>query len=426
MTRCPTAYLELDGYDPLPSRSGTGLLVAERLYVSDERRLTAVLLDGARRDWEVPRTKPPPACYQVPRRIHSTGLQLWADRHVVCQLLDGADGVTVIAHRPSDGRELWRLEVPTPPALPWTEPRPAWDGARTEELDAFLVASEVLGVAIARTTRRTMRWPDIPAPRFHAQLEVMRIEPASGSVAWRSSFPGLSIPVPERSRFLGAYLADGQLGSIDWATGSVRYLAGLPGEPGWPRPRGRQVLVPSRGRAALAVDLFDGASGHHLRRGEWRRPGVRETNLFVCDQHPILQLNQQFISLLSDEDLTPRWEARATPYVYAVAAVRSGPIFVATSGNGGGLYALDRLHGTVIAEARLPGGAWGATRVDGTRMIASICGEGLAIAQDTQIHVAPLRGARAIAGSRDGHVVVLCGPPRPGVHVVDVRRVFGG
>ena len=149
-------------------------------------------------------------------------------------------------------------------------------------------------------------------------------------------------------------------------------------------------------------------------------------NLFPCGNRAVLQVNDQLVALLAD-DLTPCWEARAKPYVYGIAATESGPIFVCTSGNGGGLYAFDRRRGNVITEMRLRGGAWDPSHVDGTEIIASACGDGLAVAdgRNGKVEVVEMLGANAVAGSRDGHVVMLSGAPRPGVQVVDVRRVFG-
>ena len=424
MIACPTAYLGLDGFDP--RHSERSLLVDERLFVSDDQRLIAIRIDGARREWEVPRSQPPPGKYQVPRRTRSCGRRLWEGHGIVCQLLDGADGVTLFAHQASTGRELWRVEFPTPPPLPWTEVRPAWDGASTEELDAFLVASDVLAVAVARTTRRTARWPDHPAPEFHAQLEVTHVEPSDGSIVWTSSFPEIRVPILEKSRFAGWHVAGQRLGAIDWSTGAALHLADLSGEPSWPRFHRERLAVATRLRGAVAVEHFDARTGESLRRGEWRRTAVRNLNLFPCGNRAVLQVNDQLVALLAD-DLTPCWEARAKPYVYGIAATESSPIFVCTSGNGGGLYAFDRRRGNVITEARLRGGAWDPSHVDGTGIIASACGDGLAVAdgRNGKVEVVEMLGANAVAGSRDGHVVMLSGAPRPGVQVVDVRRVFG-
>ena len=136
----------------------------------------------------------------------------------------------------------------------------------------------------------------------------------------------------------------------------------------------------------------------------------------------VLQLNEQFVSLLSEE-LVPRWEGRAKPHVYGVAAIEGGPIVVGTSGNGGGLYALDEQRGALLAETRLPGGAWDPVSVDGTRFIASTFGEGLAVADGRTGAVETIRvkGASGIAGTRDGRVLLLCSEAHAGLQIVDVR-----
>lgn len=424
MIRCPTAYLALEGFEP--GLSGGALLAGELLFVADDRRLLAARIDGAHREWELARSKPPPARYQAPRAVRSRGPGLWAGQGRVVQLLDADEGVVLCAHQGATGQELWRLELPTPEPLSWTEARPAWDGADTEELGAFLVASDVLAVALARTTRRTTLWPDHPAPEFHAQLEVTRVGPSDGRVAWRSSFPEVHVPAVEQTRFAGWHLAGRRLRAIDWVTGAARDLADLPGEPSWPRPIGGHLGVATRSRGAVAVELLDGSTGERLRRAEWRRTGVRDTHLHACGDQAVLQVNEQLVSLLSD-DLTPRWEARTKPYVYGVAGTGSGPVFVGTAGNGGGLYAFEHRDGAPLAEVRLRGGAWAPSCVGGTELVASPCGDGLAVAdgRDGRVEVVEVPGAQVVAGSRDGRVVVLSGAPRPGVQVVDVRRVFG-
>lgn len=423
MTLGSAGYLPLDGFEP--SLPGRVLLEGERLFVADVGRLSAISLDGPRVEWESAHANPGPLRYQAPRCIHAGGRQLWAGHGSIVELLDADEGIALVARDLANGQERWRRVLSTPPPAEWTEARPAWDGAPTEELGAFLAASDVLVVALARTTRRSMLWPDHPLPEFHARLDLTRIEPSDGSVLWDSTLPDVSVSFLERDRFTRWLVAGRSLLAIDWATGAARRLAELPGAPSWPRLVGGRLAVAWRSRGAIGVDLFDSRTGERLGGGEWRRNGARETRLHACDRRPILQVNDQFVSLLSEEEHAPLWEARAKPYVYGVAAVEGGPIFVGTSGNGGGLYAFDRRRGTPVAEMRLRGGAWDPSPVAGTGLIASTCGEGLVVADghSGRVEVVEIPGASGIAGSRDGHVLALSGQPSPGLHVVDARRL---
>lgn len=419
---CPTRYLPLDGFDAGPS--AVALLHGARLLVADDRRLACARLDGAR-EWEVARTPPAFPRSRAPRAIRAGGRPLWVGGDVVVQLLDAEDGVALVAHDVPSGRERWRRTIPTPPPASFAEVAPAWDGAQTEELTGFLGAGDVLALAIARTSRRTTRWPDHPAPELRAQLDLARLDPSDGRALWESSFPDVRVPLLEQRRFSGWHVAGRRLAVVDWATGAARAFAELDGEPGWPRRVGRHVLVPLRRRGAIAVERFDARTGARKGRAEWRRNGVRELRIHDAGGAAALQVNDQLVSPLGD-DLAPRWELRAQPYVYGVAAAPSGPVVVATSGNGGGVYAVARASGEVLREVRIPGGAWDAVRVDGTALVAAACWGGRLAIVDRRGRIAQVAvpGAHAVAGARAGRVVVLSRAPRPGVQIVDVRRAF--
>src|SRR5262249_10956659 len=158
----------LDAFEP--RLYGSSLLADDLLFVADNERLIAVHIDGAVRRWEVARPRPPPAHYRQPRCIQSNRSPLWAGEDRIVELFECEAGGCAVAHRARAGEALWRRELATPPPVSWTEATPRWDGAPTEELDAFLVSADVLAVALARTTRRATQWPDPPAPPFHAQL----------------------------------------------------------------------------------------------------------------------------------------------------------------------------------------------------------------------------------------------------------------
>jgi hypothetical protein len=420
MVRLPATFVALEGLEPGPAVSAR--LVGERLVVGSSAGLRTLDVGSGHLGWQVSRQPPSPARYQAPRSVRSAWRTLWADGQRILQLLDVEEGVAAIAHDVSSGREQWRHVLPTPAALPWTEPAPAFPGAETEVLSAFLAATSAPAVVVARTTRRTTRWPDFPAPELQAQLDVTCLDADGGRVAWTAQHPGVEVPILEKERFEGWFTRDGQLLGIDWGSGAPQPIARLAGDPGWPRRVGGRVAAVSRRRGELTLELFDVPSGRLLRRATWARKGVRATRLFDVGSDLVLQLNEQYVSLLA-EDGRPRWEVRVTPHVYGVAARPGGPVLVCTSGHGGGVHGFDREAGDERLSIRLPGGAWEPREVDGTGLTAFVCGQGLALVDGLSgRHVlVELAGAQRIAGTLDGRVVVLAGAPRPGVAVVDVR-----
>lgn len=77
----------------------------------------------------------------LPRHIRISGSDLWYGEtgDVVGELLPTEDGGAVVsAYHAETGRGLWEYNIPIPEAADWAEPSPAWDGAQTEEIDAFL------------------------------------------------------------------------------------------------------------------------------------------------------------------------------------------------------------------------------------------------------------------------------------------------
>jgi hypothetical protein len=110
--------------------------------------------------------------------------------------------------------------------------------------------------------------------------------------------------------------------------------------------------------------------------------------------------------------------------VYGVAAKPGGPVYVATSGNGGGLHAFARNSGEELVDARLDGGAWDALSVPGRDRVAAVSGRGLVIADTQRPDRAPdllaISGARSLVAAGEGRLAVIAGEPAPGVHVVEI------
>jgi hypothetical protein len=155
----------------------------------------------------------------------------------------------------------------------------------------------------------------------------------------------------------------------------------------------------------------------------WKRKKATELCLYPVDDGMLVGLGSQFVALLGD-DVAPRWEVQVKPYVYGVAAKPDGPIFVTTSGNGGGFYAFARDSGELLFEARLAGGAWDPLSVPGRERVASLSGRGLVIADVRRPAAEPqlieLTGPRSLVPAGEGRLAVVCGQPAPGVHVIEV------
>jgi hypothetical protein len=419
----PARFVSLPGFQPRWAIAPNVQRLGDRLFVVDGNRLIVVDVHGARRLWERSWPQPAPVHYQVPRRPHAHGLRLWTRADVIACLIETEGGVAVVAYDAAAGHERWRTEIATPPPAPWAEAKPAWPGAPTEEMTAMFVATDELAVGLARTSRRSMRWPDIPAPPFRAELDVWAIDAADGRIRARAAIPDVHVPILERDR-LGPWLVAGKrLLRLDPVTAQVRPIAELPHEPCWPRARGGQVTVCWRERGALTLALMDGDTGRIGAQHRWTRKGVNAVALHPLAVGAGLQINEQFFVLLG-EDLAPRWEARVKPHIYGAAAHAEGAVFVATAGNGGGLFGFLRHSGEPCGEARLPGGVWQPVAVAATERVAAACGPGLVLADARAAAQTPtvidLPGACALAAAGERRVALLCGEPAPGVHLVGV------
>jgi hypothetical protein len=411
-------FVSLPGFE---ARDASARLLGDVLLVAAGERLIALDLRAATLVWERRWPQPAPIHYQVPRRPHVWGQRIWARDETVASLVETEDGVAVVGCETAAGRERWRTDIATPPPTAWTESSPAWPGAPTEEITAMLFLTDELLVGFARTSRRSMLYPGPPAPPFRAQLDVHTIDPEDGRVRAVGVNPDVHVPILEKSR-LGRWLLSGKrLLRLDPGSTQARVVAHLPHEPCWPEARGEQVLVCWRARGALAVALVDGETGEVRRESSWKRKAATAVKLHAMGDLVALQINEQFLAPLGD-DLGPRWEARVKPYIYGVAAPAGGSLFVATAGNGGGLYCFSRDSSEPLMNARFEGGAWDLMAVPGTDRVAAACGRGLVVAEGRarQPEVFDIAGASALVPAGQRRVALLCGEPAPGIHLVDV------
>src|SRR5688572_15243967 len=202
-----------------------------RLFLATRGRLQAFGMAEGRPIWESSHAVPEPVFYRVPRRIRASGKTLRPGQDGLMHLVDGDADVIVRCHDEATGRVRWERRTPTPPPLPWTEPEPAWEGARTEEIDAFLTL-HLPGLAVARTSRRSMRslpgQGTFPAPLYKAQLEILSLEGATGRDRWRSTLPNIGVPILEKDRLTFLLRRGTEVVDVAAETGIARLVGRAP------------------------------------------------------------------------------------------------------------------------------------------------------------------------------------------------------
>jgi hypothetical protein len=414
--------LALEGIDPTRAH---WQIVGRILYLAEGQKLFAVDLSDLSLVWRAEIPKPLPRSYTVPRRSRAGGRNLWVSVGRILHLVDTEEGVRIRALDALTGRTEWERDFPTPPPLCWTEPRPVCEGARTEEIDAFLLRDppEAAVVAQARTTRRSeisTAQARFPRPPFHAQLELVRLDPASGRPLWSAALPEVAVPILRKDTLSSWFLRGEQLLGIDLATGRVFESAQVPKPSTWPVARGTDLLLGWRSTREVGVSQIERATGTLVKRSSWMRKRIHTVLVKVAPAGLALGLNDSFVTIL-DDALQPLVEHRMKGYVYDVASCAEGPIVVATAGHGGALYLFDPRSGEKLLEHPLPQGAWQLAVVDDSGLLAAACGPGVAWIDtgSRTVQVGKLRQVARILGASERRAVVLAGDEQVGIHLVE-------
>ena len=411
----PTTFVAIPGsttQDPAAAADG-------RLFLANRSRLQAFGMTDGRLLWESSQAVPEPAFYRVPRRIRASGNRLRPGGNEVLHLSDGETDAIVRSHDATSGGIRWERRIPTPPPLPWTEPAPACEGARTEEIDAFL-PRQIAGLVIARTSRTsTLSVPGLgtfPSPPYEAQLEILSLQEASGRDRWTSTLPDIGVPILEKSRFTLLLRCGTEIVDVAVETGETRLIGQAPKPCAWPRRLGDKAVTAWRTTKGFGLTSFDGNEVFFSRKN------TREVALHEAGPQLVLQLNERSFSVVQS-DLRVGPEIPIKGYIYGVAASPDGLLCVATAGAGGGLYAVEPTSGALVAEHVLPQGAWQMAAVPEARKTVAVCGPGIAIL-DTRsgaLTLEELPCAGAIAGTHGRRVAALTGEPAPaGIHLLDV------
>jgi hypothetical protein len=249
-------HVFIDGLPGLGDSGGalslrTGALSA---FVRSPRFLARLLFESSQLAWMFERQ---PVLmkewtWKLPCRIHISGLDLWHSEpdEVVVELSPTEDGgVLVSARHAETGRQLWEHLIPMPEAADWAEPSPAWPGAQTEEVDAFIASDPTrLVVCISRQSRRTRMYSpaitvDTLPPRA-CQTDAIRLDTSSGVPLWRATFQDVGVGIIERRSFSGIWSSSQRVGVLDFEAGTNRILHEFPHTLGWPIHDGSLVAVP--------------------------------------------------------------------------------------------------------------------------------------------------------------------------------------
>jgi len=310
------------------------------------------------------------ATWNLPRRILVSGSDFWCSEagEFVAELLPIEDGGVLVSTRHAGtGRQLWEHFIPIPEAADWAEPSPAWPGAQTEEIGAFIADDpNRLIVCLARQSRRSRVYsPDITVatlPPFACQTDAIRFDLSTGKPIWRAEFGDISVGILERQSFTGIWSRSSRVGVLDFETGTNTILLEYPYSLGWPVRDRSAVAVPWHSTGEVGVVWIDNR-GSQIGKGTWRQPRVARTYLHPTGTGLAMQTNDQTLWWLGKEDL-PAWNIRAKPYIYRVHCCLATNIFVGTDGRGGRLLAFDPASGQQTLNLKPPlGGAGTLTKV---------------------------------------------------------------
>ena len=228
----------VEGLPDLRDRTNTLTLrvCGPSAIVRSPRFIARFCLQSGEIDWLVERSPAEisEATRSLPRRIEVSGSKLWiseADQIVAEIISTECGGLVVSVRHTATGSQLWEHFIPSPEAEDWAERAPAWPGAQTEEIEAFIAeAPRHLVVCLFRQSRRSKRsWPAggievSTLPPYACQTDAIRFDLFSGKPLWNASFRDVPVRIIERRRFTGVWSNGHHLGAIDFETGANTIL----------------------------------------------------------------------------------------------------------------------------------------------------------------------------------------------------------
>jgi len=224
----------------------------------------------------------------------------------------------VAAHRLSDGRELWRRDLPT------TTPMAVDDGRLFVASGSAIHALNADGSDAWQTVVGSVSAPLLAQDGWviaAADGRLSALRASDGSTVWTQAVAGVSDQPSIEGATLYLPLADGRVVSLDLATGSVRWERRLYGTPTAVLPFADHVYVGSADKSLYCLDTGDG-------RVAWRqqigavvrgRPAADASRVYVVALDNLLRAFDRDNGAL-------RWSPRGLPF-----RPITGPVVVGTT-----------------------------------------------------------------------------------------------
>ena len=354
-------------------------------FIRCARFIARIVLPSGKVDWLVERspTKVTESTFRHPRRIDLFGSnsELWVseEAQVVAELISTeCGGMTVSVRHTATGSQLWQHFVSIPDAAHWAEAAPAWPGAQTEEIVAFVAEDPSrLIVCLARQTRRSMIYsPTVEVttmPPYACQLDATRFDPLTAKAIWRAQYEDVPVGIIERKSFTGIWAKSPRLGIIDFETGTNTILHEFPNSLGWPVRDQADIAVSWHSKGHVGIEWLTERGGQ-VRNGSWPQPRISRTYLHPTEAGLAMQGNDQTFWWMGTE-CVPKWSIRAKPYIYRVHRTSDTDVFLGTDGMGGRLLGLDPDSGkeTLNLKPKL-GGVGQLAKVSGHQVLVSTYG----------------------------------------------------
>jgi outer membrane protein assembly factor BamB len=284
-----------------------------------------------------------------------------ADQRVVVTLIADRQIPHLVAIDGRSGKPLWEIEVELPREMLRKEKGLHTGWGRFSCGLKFVSRDDLLALCCVRYMSECGLVDHVQEPGESTFL--VRIDPASGMLLWTSHLFG--VRAGEGSiNFRGPFLRGDEVGDIDWSTGQARVVHTRPGVRAWPTAHQGGILLASVDKGKITVEHID-RNGDVGSSTPWKRAGVKSLNWWPGSPMPVLQINNQGVVFVAD-DLSPRWEVKAKPWIYGASTGVGTPVIVATNGAGGHLLAFDRETGAECMRfTPAEGGVRDLVRLDG-------------------------------------------------------------
>ena len=325
-----------------------------KAFIRSDRFIAHFSLEPAKVKWliERPISKVNSKVWEHPRRIHVHGLRFWISKplKIIVEIMNTkCGGLGVFARSTATGQQIWEQFIPTPKAAEWAEKKPAWPGAATEEINAFIADDpKNLVVCLFRQSRRSTCWTSEglrvdTLPPYRCQLDMVRFDLLTGKTIWGNSYINVMVGILGVRDFKGIWTNGSLFGKINFVTGNNTIFHESDFKTGRPMIYGKSIALPWHGKGKVGINWFT-KRGKLVDQVEWRQPRVEDVRMHSTDSGLAIQINHQFLGWLG-QDHKPLWQVRAKPYIYRVYATPNSDVFIGTDGNGGRLFAFNKQTG---------------------------------------------------------------------------------